>query len=99
MIMCWPSMHEAPSLISFSTCRYYDTYSFLKSIGTRMLMSWCGHLSLLLLSVRSPVIGHCGVCRRVSFSSPEPETSAHFKSALRFPQAHSLINIWKFSPC
>lgn len=62
-------------------------------MGTRILVSWP------LLPVKSSVIGHCGVRERVSLSSPETEMSAHFKSALRFPQAHSPINIWKFSPC
>lgn len=28
---------------------------------------------------------HHGVCTRVSFSFPEPETNAHLKNALRFP--------------
>lgn len=72
VIVCLPSVLEAPSLVPHTARRYQNAGE----------LEW----SPSIASVVHAATVHRGVCGRVSFSFPEPETSAHLKSAQRFPR-------------
>lgn len=76
MIVCLPSVHEAPSLVPRLTRRYCVTYSFIPEAGES---EWPPSIASV---VPTATVHHGG---RVSFSFPEPETSMRLKRALRFP--------------
>lgn len=67
-------------------------------LPTRCLSPWVQECGWVRVVACHCFYCQCRHCSLATVMSVETKTSTCFKSA-EMPQAHNLINVWKFSPC
>jgi hypothetical protein len=99
VLECLPSVHKALCLTPSNTHTHTHTitYSFPKPIIYKDVGESVWFPTMAVAASEPQLfIGHFGVCVRVSHTlchTPETESRADFRSAVRFPRHTGLINM------